>query len=437
MTSLPLPLTATKSASRGFPIATRAVASVALALALIIGCGGWAMNAKLSGAVISTGRVVVKAQLKKVQHPEGGIVAEIFVENGDKVSAGDVLLRLDPTQKVSELGIMVGQQNQLVGRRARLEALRDDVEDVTFPADFGLTPETAKIVTAERRMFNQVRRMQELQISQMQSQIEQYGMQVEGLQAQSAANVGERLITESARTRIKSLGKLGLVDAGKIEDIDRKMVESDGVAGEVTANVARVKGQIGETQLHILETQNKTRSDAQTELRDVEARLDELEQRILAARDKLSRTEIRAPISGTVNDLTVHTVNGVISAGETVMSIVPAGEMTVEVRVTPTDIDQITVGQEAKLRFSAFNQRTTPEIPGSVSVVAAASTTDPATGAPYFNVVVLLDDIAKLGDHELVPGMPVEVFFQTDERTVISYLAKPFSDQIERAFREE
>ncbi len=437
MTAVPLPNTDGQPAPSGFPIATRAIASVALALALVVGCGGWAMNAKLSGAVIAPGRVVVKAQLKKVQHPEGGIIGAIFVDNGDRVAAGEVLLRLDATQKEAELSVMEGQQRQLIGRHARLEALRGDAEEIVFPAAFETDPETAGIAAGERRLFDQVLRMQELQTSQMLSQIDQYGEQVAGLEAQRTANAGEHRIVEAALTRMQTLVQNGLVESARIEAVEREMVKTDGVGAEVVANVARVKGQIGEVRLHILETENKTRSDAETELRDVEARLDELAQRILAARDKLSRTEIRAPISGTVNDLTVHTVNGVISAGETVMSIVPAGEMTVEVRVPPTDIDQITAGQDAKLRFSAFNQRTTPELPGSVSVVAAAATTDPATGAPYFSVVVSLDDAAKLGSHELVPGMPVEVFFQTGERTVLSYLAKPFSDQIERAFREE
>lgn len=437
MTFLRLPYAAGKSAPSSFPIATRAVASIALAIALVVGCGGWAVNAKLSGAVIASGRVVVKAQLKKIQHPEGGIVSAIFVENGDKVSAGDVLLRLDATQKEAELSVMEGQQNQLIGRQVRLEALRNDAKDLVFPAGFEADPQTTQIAASERRLFNQVLQMKELQASQMLSQIDQYGEQVAGLEAQRTANAGELRIVEAARERMRTLIKNGLVETTRIEAVERDMVKTDGIAAEVVANVARVKGQIGEMRLRILEAENKIRSDAETELHDVEARLDELEQRILAARDKLSRTEIRAPITGTVNDLTVHTVNGVISAGETVMSIVPAGEMSVEVRVPPTDIDQIAAGQDAKLRFSAFNQRTTPELPGTVMVVAAAATTDPATGAPYFSVVINLNDAAKLGKHELIPGMPVEVFFQTGERTVLSYLAKPFSDQIERAFREE
>ncbi|MEI4488996.1 HlyD family efflux transporter periplasmic adaptor subunit [Frigidibacter sp. MR17.14] len=203
------------------------------------------------------------------------------------------------------------------------------------------------------------------------------------------------------------------------------------------ANVARVNGQIGETRLRILETENKTRTEAQTELRDVEARLAELDQRILAARDTLSRTEIRAPIAGVVNDLAVHTVNGVIAPGESVMTIVPTGELTIEVRVTPTDIDQVSLGQQVKLRFSAFSQRSTPELPGTVTMVAPAATTDPASGTPYFNATVRIDEAAALGDRALMPGMPVEVFFQTGERSVLSYIAKPFTDQIERAFREE
>ena len=199
-----------------------------------------------------------------------------------------------------------------------------------------------------------------------------------------------------------------------------------------------MKGQISEAKLKIIELDQQVRTDAQRELRDVDGRMAELQERIVAATDRLSRMEVRAPISGIVNDLKVHTIGGVIASGETVMTLVPEGEdLVVEARLAPTDIDQVHVGQAAKLRFSAFNQRTTPQIDGAVDIVGAAATLDPATGQTYYLATLVITDETGLGEKHLVPGMPVEVFLQTGERSALSYLVKPFTDQMSRALRED
>jgi HlyD family secretion protein len=230
----------------------------------------------------------------------------------------------------------------------------------------------------------------------------------------------------------------GLIEGDKTHTLERDLVKIDGHIAEVESDIARARGQISEVNLKMIEIDQQVRTDAQRELRDVEAKVAELDERIVAAKDRLTRMELRAPISGTVNDLKVHTVGGVIAPGETVMSIVPSGdELVVEARVAPTDIDQVTTGQDVRLRFSSFNQRTTPEIDGRVNVVGAAASVDAQTGQAYYLSTIAIVDDSGLEGKQLVPGMPVEVFLHTKERSALSYLVKPFTDQMKRAMNED
>ncbi|KFE34463.1 HlyD family type I secretion periplasmic adaptor subunit [Thioclava atlantica] len=421
-----------------FSVRSRIVFAALFVFTLVAICGGWAAQAKLAGAVIAPGQVAVRAQLKKVQHPDGGIIREILVENGDLVAAGDIVIRLDPTQLKAELGIVETQIRELTGRRARLVAVRDIAEKITFPTGFDATPEGAAIAEGERRSFEHDRSMLELRRDQLLLQIEQYDDEVHALEAQARANGIERKLREEDHARLATLLGKGLTEKGAISETERDIARLEGVGGEIEANIARVRGQINEANLRILELDHQMRTSAQKELREIEARLSELHERAIAARDRLSRTEIRAPIGGVVNELGVHTVNGVVAPGETVMAIVPDGELLIEAELPITDIDQVAPGQPVRLRFTAFNQRTTPEVAGEVRVVAAAASKDPATGRPYYLCSILMTEEAQLpGGRKLVPGMPVEVFFQTGERTALSYLLKPVTDQMQRSMREE
>ncbi|HDZ73655.1 MAG TPA: HlyD family type I secretion periplasmic adaptor subunit [Aurantimonas coralicida] len=421
-----------------FGIRSRVVVAGLLAVGLIGGVGGWGAQAKLSGAIIAQGKVTVKKQVKQIQHRDGGIVGAILVSNGDVVKAGDVLIRLDETQTKAELGVIRSQLSELEGRRARLRAERDDSEGISFDAGFDEAAGTATIVEGERRLFEDNRATREAQRDQLKSQIEQYEEQVHGLQSQQASNAAERVMVAEDLDRLAPLVRKKLVESSKTRTMERDLTKIDGLRGEIEANIARVKGQISEARLKIIELDQQVRTDAQRELRDVDARISELQERIVAARDRLSRMELRAPISGFVNDLKVHTVDGVIAPGETVMAIVPEGEdLVVEARLAPTDIDQVRPGQDVKLRFSAFNQRTTPQIDGRVDIIGAAAVLDPATGQTYYLSTIAITDQTGLGDKHLVPGMPVEVFLQTGERSALSYLVKPFTDQMMRSLREE
>lgn len=416
----------------------RVLLAIVLMFGLLGGFAVWGMQAKISGAVIASGKVVARAQVKEVQHPHGGIVGEILVENGDHVEEGDVLIRLDDTQVKAELGVLNAQIAEFTARSARLTAERDALPSIDFPEEFESNPQLTQIADGERRIFRDRQEALRVQVDQLQTRIEQFNQEVFGLVGQQASQEVEARILQEELDRLNTLREKGLTQQSKISGLERDVVRINGSISEANSNIARVNGQISETKLSIMELEYRARADAQAELRDIEARLSEIREREIAARDQLERTELKAPISGTVNALAVHTVDGVISPGETVMGIVPEGELVVEAQLMTTDVDQVSVGQRVNLRFSAFNQRTTPEFEGEVLVVGAAAVIDPASGLPhYLSTIRILDPQAMLGERELVPGMPVEVFFETGQRTAVSYLVKPFTDQMERAFREE
>ena len=421
--------------SSQFGITSRIVVSAAFAATLLFGVGGWAAHARLSGAVITQGQVAISQQVKLIQHRDGGIVSEIAVRNGDQVRKGDVLIRLDETQTRVELAIVRGQLQQFYAMRARLKAERDGETAVSFE---GLdVSEVLKV--SELKLFEANRRMITSQEEQMRLQITQLEEQIRGLKAQTGSSDAERGIVEKEIAKLETLLKSGLVPVSEHRDLLRQMARIDGSKGELLARIAEAVGQISELRIKLLAIDQNTRKETQTQIVGIEAKIAELSEREVAARDRLSRMDVRAPVDGLVYDLQVHTIGGIIAPGASVMSIVPEDDdLTVEIRIPPADIDRIAPGQASRLRFTVFNQRTTPELDGRVGVVAAATTIDRATGQPYYLATVdITQAVDKLGDRKLMPGMPVEVYVQTDERTAISYLTKPFTDQMLRAFREE
>jgi HlyD family type I secretion membrane fusion protein len=405
----------------------------------VLGCGGWAAQAKLSGAVIATGQVAVRQQVKELQHRDGGIVAEILVSNGDKVDRGDVLVRLDETETRVELSIIRSQLAEMTGIRARLQAERDGLAEVAFPENFAETDGATGVMAGELKLFLDNLAMRASQKEQLSLQIVQLRDQIRGMEAQLASNKGEReLIAKDFELMSKLLEKK-LIEGSRVRQLERDLARIDGSKGEIEGKIAQARGQISETELKVLAIDQQLRTDAQGQIREIDARIAELTEREVAALDRLSRMELKAPAGGLVYDLQVHTIGGVIGSGQTVLSLVPDDQdMTVEVRVSTADIDQVIIGQDAKLRFSAFNQRTTPELEGQVTTIAAASTRDPATGFDfYLGTVEITSDMTLLGNRQLIPGMPVDVFLSTGDRSALSYLTKPFTDQMMKAFREE
>lgn len=416
-----------------FGISARVWLSAALAGLLVVGVGGWAAQAKLSGAVIASGNVVVPDQVKAIQHRDGGIVSEIGVANGDAVKKGDVLLRLDGTQTRVELAIIQTQLQQLGAMQARLVAERDGKGGIIFPKDL---PEA--IAAGETKLFEENRRILSSQKEQLLLQARQFDEQMRGFVAQSESNEREGAIVDQEIEKTERLLVRNLVPIAQKRDLLRQKARIEGTRGELAAKSAETVGRISEVKVKLLSLDQAARKEAQSGILELDAKLAELRERAVAAGDRLARMDVRAPVDGLVYDLQIHTLGGIIAPGATVMSIVPnSNELKIEVRIPPVDVDRVAIGQPARLRFTAFNQRTTPELDGEVELVAAATITDRATGQPYYLASIVLNDVKKLKDNKLMPGMPVEVFVQTDERTALSYITKPFTDQMMKAFREE
>ncbi|QDZ13221.1 HlyD family type I secretion periplasmic adaptor subunit [Devosia ginsengisoli] len=425
---------------RPFPMRGRVAWGAIFALLLIVGIGGWSVTAKLSGAVIGTGTVLVDEDLKVVQHIEGGVVRDIAVRKGDTVAEGQLLLRLDDVQVRSELAIVRGQLAELTARRARLLAERDGAETLVFPAEYFADYADAELIAdGERQLFDGNMHNHVSQKEQLALQVAQLHEEVNGLAFQKTAIMAELDVTLVDRERMMALAEERLVETSRISEIQRDVARLQGQQGEIEAAIARALSRTSEVELQILALDGALRTEAQRELRTVEAQIAELEERLGATEDRLARSRILAPVSGTVNELNVTTLGGVISPGEALVTIVPQdAELIIEFQVAVNDIDQIAVGRQAKLRFSAFNQRTTPELTGTIIQVSAAAQYNSQTGASYYLAQVEVNEaMEQLGGRELVPGMPVEIFVETEEQLAIAYFVKPFTDQIARAFREE
>jgi len=418
------------------------VTGIAAIAVLAGGLGGWAMTTELSGAVIASGALVVDTNLKKVQHPTGGVVGELRVRNGDRVKAGDVVIRLDDTTTRANLAIVVKGLDELAARQARLEAERDDDENIDFAAELlarKSDPDVARIVGSEQILFDLRRKARLGQKAQLREKVAQVQDEILGLSGQADAKKREIELIQRELEGVRDLWSKKLVPISRLTALEREATRLDGERQQYISAVAQAKGKISETKLQIIQIDQDLRSEVAKELREIQAKSAELVERKVAAQDQLTRVDVRAPQDGIIHQLAVHTIGGVVTASEPLMLIVPqADELTVEVRLPPQNIDQLSGGQRAILRFSAFNQRTTPEINGVVTTISADITQDQKTSASYYLVRISMsaDEIARLNDLKLVAGMPVEAFIQTGDRTVMSYLVKPLHDQIVKAFRE-
>ncbi|CAA0100476.1 Type I secretion system membrane fusion protein PrsE [Starkeya nomas] len=416
---------------------------IAVMVFLVVGGGGWAAMASLNGAIVTAGTVVVDSYAKRVQHPEGGVVGRILVQNGQKVEANTVVLRLDDTVTLANLGVVDTQMVELAARRARLEAERDGrpgMDDPSYLAGRRGQENVARAIDGERSLFVSRRSAVDGQVAQLKAQIGQFYDEAAGLSAQIAAKNAELGYIEEEIAGAEELHAKGLTPLTRLRSLQREKVRIEGERGQLQADLARSQGRASETELKIIQIDQDMRAEVIKELRELEGKWAELQERRIAAQDKLTRVDLRAPISGVVHELAVHTVGGVISPGETVMMIVPEKDkLVVEIQISPADIDQVSIGQPAMVRLSAFSQKTTPELHGSVARVAADLTKDEKAGTSFYLARVELppEEIARLGGLQLMPGMPAEVHLQTGERTALSYLVKPLRDQIARAMREE
>jgi HlyD family secretion protein len=415
---------------------------LALSALLVFGAGGWSATAQLSGAVIAPGVLVVDSNLKKVQHPTGGVVGEVRVRDGDKVKAGDVVVRLDETVTRANLAMVSKSLDELYARQARLEAERDGADRIETPAEIADRvgrPEVARSFNGERRLFEFRRSARAGQKAQLKERIAQLGEEAQGLTGQIAAKKRESELIAQELEGVRDLWRKNLIQIQRVTALERDAARIEGERGALAASLAQSKGRASEIALQILQIDQELRSEVSKELREVQGKIAELVERKIAAEDQLKRIDIRAPQDGMVHQSIVHTVGGVISPADTLMVVVPESDvLTVESKISPADIDQVRVDQLAFLRFSAFNQRTTPEINGRVSRISADLSTDQRTGQTYYTIRIAVtpEELAKLGSVRLIPGMPVEAFVKTQDRTMLSYLTKSMTDQVNRAFRE-
>ena len=419
------------------------IAAGAIAFALVPGVGGWAALTSFAGAVIAPGSLVVESEVKKVQHPTGGVVGELLVKDGDRVRAGDVLVRLDETQTRTNLDITRKALDELAARRARDEAERDGASSVAFPRALserrGSDPEIEALIEGEDRLFAARLASREGQRAQLSERAAQLQQEITGLTEQAAAKAREITLIGAELGGVRTLYAKNLVPITRVTALERDAARLEGERGQLVASTASARGKIAETKLQILQVDAEMRAEVGKDLAEIRGKWSELVEKRVAAEDQLKRVDLRAPQDGVVHQMSVHTVGGLVTPTEPAMLIVPdADRLMVEVHIPPQDIDSVRLGQKAVMRFAAFNARTTPEIDGVVMRVSADVTADQKTGQSYYTARIRLsgDELARLGAVRLVPGMPVEAHLQIGERTVLSYLVKPLSDQIAKAWRE-
>ncbi|WP_167406803.1 HlyD family type I secretion periplasmic adaptor subunit [Bradyrhizobium forestalis] len=414
-----------------------------IVLVLVVGLGGWASTVLISGALIAPGQIVVESNVKKVQHPTGGVVGEVRARDGDLVKAGDIVVRLDDTVTKANLAIVTKNLDAAQARAARLQAEQRGVDKIEFPQsllDRASDPDVKLLLSAETKLFDVRVNGRTGQKAQLRERITQLNEEIAGLSAQEKAKDQEIALVQNELTGVRELYDKRLVQLSRLTQLERDSARLNGERAQYIASRAQAKGKITETELQIIQVDKDVVSEVSKDLRETNDKIGELIERKVAAEDQLRRVDIRAPQDGMVLQSTVHTVGGVVTAGDTLMLIVPqADDLQVEAKVNPVDIDKLQIGQKTLLRLSAFNQRTTPELNGVVSRVSPDVTTDQRTGQGYYTIRVSMpaEEVARLGDVKLIPGMPVEAFVQTGDRTMLSYLMKPLHDQLMRAFREK
>ncbi|MEY9179851.1 HlyD family secretion protein [Bradyrhizobium sp. USDA 326] len=419
------------------------ILGLAIVLVLVVGLGGWASTVLISGALIAPGQIVVESNVKKVQHPTGGVVGEVRARDGDLVKAGDIVVRLDDTVTKANLAIVTKNLDAAQARAARLQAEQRGLDSIEFPQTLlerTSDPDVKVLLSAETKLFDVRVNGRTGQKAQLRERITQLNEEISGLSAQEKAKDQEIALVQNELTGVRELYEKRLVQISRLTQLERDSARLNGERAQYIASRAQAKGKITETELQIIQIDKDVVSEVSKDLRETNDKIGELIERKVAAEDQLRRVDIRAPQDGMVLQSTVHTVGGVVTAGDTLMLIVPqADDLQVEAKVNPVDIDKLQIGQKTLLRLSAFNQRTTPELNGVVSRVSPDVTTDQRTGQGYYTIRVSMpaEEVARLGDVKLIPGMPVEAFVQTGDRTMLSYLMKPLHDQLMRAFREK
>ena len=410
-------------------------------LVLVGGFGAWSVMAQISGAVITSGQIEVDRNRQVIQHPDGGVVEAILVQEGDTVAKGDTLIRLDASLLRSELAVVEGQLFEIIARRGRLEAERDNKAMLTFDPKLAEVVQGIDLIAGQTRLFDARLESNMRAIEQLQQQRAQISSQILGITAQQTALVTQSDLIQQELSNQQALLRQQLIQASRVLALQREEANLLGRVGELTASAAQAAERRTEIEIQILTLASTRREEAITRLRDLQSNELELSERRRTLLQRLDRLDLRAPVSGVVYGMQVFAEQSVIRGAEPVMFLVPQDRpLVIATKVQPTDIDQIYLGQKVTLRFSAFDQRRTPELLGTVTLVSADIFLDDATQASYYQAEIQLNagEAKKLPDDMvMIPGMPVEAFVRTADRSPMDYLIKPLADYFAKAFREQ
>jgi membrane fusion protein, type I secretion system len=412
-------------------------------LILVGGFGTWAVKTNISGAIIASGRIEVDQNRQIVQHLDGGVVEAIQVDEGDFVEQGQILIRLDSKLLKSQLLITEGQLYELMSRRGRLEAERDGITELKFD-DVLLQAATGRadvvdLVEGQRRLFDARLESIARETEQLGKRRGQIDNQIDGIGAQKKSMSRQIQLIQKELIGQQTLLDKGLAQASTVLALQRAAANLDGTLGELIASEAEAEGRITEIEIEILKLGTGRREEAISRLRDLQYRELELAEQRRSTIEQLNRLDITAPVSGIVYGLQVHTPRSVIRPADPVLYLVPQDRpLVIAARVETIHIDKIFVGQQVILRFSALDQRLTPELFGTVTQISADAFEDANNQFSFYRVEAALNDgeMAKLPeDTVLIPGMPVETFIRTDDRSPMSFLVKPLADYFNKAFR--
>jgi len=395
-------------------------------LVVFVILGGWSATAPIDSAALAAGTVKVENNRKTVQHLEGGIVKAINVQDGDKVKAGDVLLILDQTQSLAELSILQSQLAISQATQARF-VQHDD-------------PRISQVIISENELFKARRASLQGETALLEKKIAQYETRIAGLES---SNANKELLLRSYRSEIRDNRALladGFVNKQRLVDVQRNKDRTDGEVEDNKSNIAGLREQIEETRLQILQVNRDFHRDVASKLSETQSTIFDLEERISTIADKVKRTDVIAPSNGMILGLKIHTIGGVLAPGTPILDIVPEDKaLIIEAELSPADIDQISIGMAADIRFSSFKSGSTPVIDGRVITLSADSLLNENTGLSYYLARLEITPVGfeKLGDLQLLPGMPAEVLINTGSRTVLEYLLQPATDAIARSMIEE
>lgn len=413
-----------------------------LIAAFLVGGTAWAVWAPLQSAVLAPGVIQVESQRKTVQHLEGGIVAAILVRDGQTVEAGEVLIRLDRTKADATLAVLRSQMGDALARQARLQAERQGLPLVIYPNELTKQgdPEIRKIMAGQEAIFRSRRDLLRSRQDLIQQRINQAREQITGQRAQEVAIRKRMALLDREVTALRPLVRDRLERLPRLLEMERNLAAAQGELGAILAQVAEIEQNINQFRLSVLDLDHEMQNQVATELRDTEQLIAELRERIETTTDVLARTEIRAPQSGTVTALRIHTPGGVVASGEPLLDLVPQGDrLVVKAYIRPDDIDVIHPGLPARIRLTAYKQRRTPTVDGRLIYVSADHLVREGSGESYYDAVVEIDpdSLKGLAEVSLVPGMSAQVMINTKAWTTAEYLMAPLLDTFEQSFRED